>query len=102
MILYEHWTETIAKEYAKQGYKYSIFDRRSKGDGYHQGINSLMEMYAFLDKAYAQLNSWTSNKTRIALKPDSDDKFYIIYYDENGKYWVKGKILLNIKRGEAC
>jgi len=48
----EHWTKILAKEYKKQGYKYSIFDRRSKDDGCHQGINSLMEMYEFLDKAY--------------------------------------------------
>lgn len=94
MILYEHWTETIAKEYAKQGYKYSIFDRRSKDDGYHQGINSLMEMYEFLDKAYPKMNS-SSDKTRIALKPDFDDIFYIMYYDNDGKYWVKGKVILN-------
>ena len=60
----KHWTEELADRYREEGFKYAIFDRRSKGDGYHQGINSFEEMYVFLDKAYPTSGM---EKVRIAL-----------------------------------
>jgi hypothetical protein len=90
----KHWTLQLADEYKESGFKYAIFDRRSKGDGYHQGINNLTEMYSFLDKAY-DTAKFSENKPRVALSPGHDEKeFLIMWYPEDGSYWVRGKVII--------
>ena len=89
-----HWTHILADEYKEEGFRYAIFDRRSKGDGHHQGINSLEEMYAFLDKAY-QTTKFSDNKPRVGLSPvHGVDEFMIMWHPENGTFWVRGRIMV--------
>ena len=89
----KHWTHILADEYKEEGFKYAIFDRRSKGDGHHQGINSLEEMYAFLDKAY-HTTKFSDAKTRVALRPSYNNEFYIMWYPKDGTFWVRGRIVV--------
>lgn len=90
----KHWTLQLADEYRESGFKYAIFDRRSKGDGYHKGINDLQEMYGFLDMAYST-NRFSNEKPRVALSPGYDEtEFMIMWYPEDGTYWCKGKVII--------
>lgn len=87
----KHWTHVTADEYRSLGFKYAVFDRRSKGDGHHVGINTLDEMYLFLNKAYGT-TEYTDDKCRIVLSP-SEDGFRIMKYPVDGAFWVIGKII---------
>ncbi len=89
----KHWTLELCDRYREEGFKYAIFDRRSYGDGFHQGINHLEEMYDFLNKAYPRFAEDEDLKIRIALTPQREEGvFLIMYYPSDGSFWVRGRI----------
>lgn len=80
----KHWTEKLAEKVFDSGYKYAIMRNGVKKA---VGFNNLVE---FIHKIKELGGLYDDN--RLAIKPVTNDMFDIVYYYEDGSYWVVGFI----------
>lgn len=86
----KHWSEELCDNYRNLNFKYCIRDRRGIGDCLHAGVNSVKEIYDFLEKRYPGI---LQDKPRIGFSPNKDfSSFLIMNHTEDGKYWVIGHL----------
>lgn len=88
----KHWTIELAEKVFDSGYKYAIMRRKpnfvdTKDKPKMIGFNNISELY---DK-FEEISFTKYERVRLALKP-GPDKHSVMYYREDGSYWVVGYI----------
>jgi hypothetical protein len=97
----KHWTTEICDRNLAEGYKYTVFDRRSRGENQNRACNTMREIKDWIKERYPED---AKEMVRFALKPDSleDHRSYtLMYYCQDGTFWVKGRVVFNMEKHES-
>ena len=91
-----HWTTKNAGINKINGWNYTFFMRHEAYNNFGHPFNKLEEIFNIVIEQYRHRNS-EKEKVRIALRPSRPDGFSVMYYPEDGTYWVIGYVV----RGDA-
>ena len=87
-----HWTTKNAGINKLNGWDYTFFMRHGGYNNLGHPFNKLEEVYNIVIEQYRHRNS-EKEKVRIALRPSRPDGFSVMYYPEDGTYWVIGYVI---------
>jgi hypothetical protein len=87
-----HWTTKNAGINKLNGWDYTFFMRHGGYNNLGHPFNKLEEVYNIVIEQYRRRNS-EKERVRIALRPSRPDGFSVMYYQEDGTYWVLGYVV---------